>query len=61
MIVKGDNMANEKSEMKLSEEKIKIIDNAEFVKIVKKAGPDDIYIPIRKNGKEAFLIVQKQK
>lgn len=54
-------MANEKSEMKLSEEKIKIIDNAEFVKIVRKAGPDDIYIPIRKNGKEAFLIVQKQK
>ena len=45
---------------KITEERLKIMDNAEFVKIVKKE-PDnnDIYIPITRNGKRVFLVVQK--
>lgn len=52
-------MVDEKLKIELSDEKLKMIDNSEFVKITKKVRPDDIYIPITKNGKKAFLVVKK--
>lgn len=53
-------MTNEKSEFEISAENLKVIDNAEFVKIVKREPrKDKVYIPITRNGKKAFLVVQK--
>jgi hypothetical protein len=53
-------MEEKKGEFKISEEKLKIMDNAEFVKVVKKEPKeDDVYVPITKNGKKFFLVVQR--
>lgn len=53
-------MSDENVEFEISAEKLKMIDNAEFVKIVKKEpSKDDVYLPITRNGKRAFLVVQK--
>lgn len=58
--IHGGNMTNEKSEFEISAENLKVIDNAEFVKIVKREPrKDKVYIPITRNGKKAFLVVQK--
>ena len=53
-------MEDKKEEFKISEEKLKIMDNAEFVKVVKREPKkEDVYVPITKNGKKFFLVVQK--
>ena len=53
-------MTDGKIEFKITEEKLKIMDNAEYFKVVKKEpNEDDVYIPITRNGKKAFLVVRE--
>lgn len=53
-------MADKEVEFKITEDELQIMDNAEFFKIVKKEPKgDDVYIPITRNGKKCFLVVQK--
>jgi hypothetical protein len=53
-------MRYKKNGFQISDEKLKIINNAEFVKVVKKEpGNDDVYVPITRNGKKFYLIIQK--
>jgi hypothetical protein len=52
-------MTDTKLEFKMSAKELKIMDNAEFVKIERKdPGKNNVYVQITRNGKRVFLVVQ---
>ncbi len=43
-------------------EKLKIIDRSRYIRIVKREkdlSENDIYVPIKKNGKKVYIVAQK--
>ncbi len=52
-------MENKEKKKYTTSEKLKIIDRSRYIKIVKKKedlGPDDVYIPIKKDGKTVYIV-----
>jgi hypothetical protein len=55
-------MENKEEKKYTNIEKLKIIDRSKYIKIVKKKEdlePDDVYIPIKKDGKTVYIVAQE--